>query len=158
MKRNNLGVAAIAARLLVVVGLLAVVAHGQSTQVTVTGFVTDTLSGRRGANDLHGDASKRSVAAGMAVYAVYDEATKKLYVLQPQGVGATYVAQRVTVTGTLAPSAMQHAGQHVNPQTNVTEDFHRVGQDSTTPIGGVLTITSIVVAKPGPPAKATSRQ
>ncbi len=123
--------------------------YAQSTQVTVTGFVTDTLSGVRGANALHADTSKRYVAAGMAVYAVYDEGTKKLYVLQPQGTGATYVGQRVTAAGTLAPSAMQHAGQLVNPQTGVSENFHHVGQDSTTPIGGVLTITSINVAQPG---------
>jgi hypothetical protein len=69
------------------------------------------------------------VAAGIAMYAVYDEGTKKLYVLEPQATGATYVAQHMTVTGTLAPRGMQHVGQRVNPQTNVTEDFHRVGQD-----------------------------
>jgi hypothetical protein len=146
---------------IILMGLLAFPGEGsraQSAQVTVTGFVTDTLSGIHGANELHGDASKRNVASGMAVYAVYDEGTKKLYVLQPQATGATYVSQRLTVTGTLAPSGMQHAGQHVNPQTNVTEDFHRVGQDSTTPIGGVLTITSIAVANPGPPANASSGQ
>jgi hypothetical protein len=144
---------------ILILGTIAlVVAHAQSAQVSVTGFVTDTLSGRRGANPLHADASKRNVAAGMAVYAVYDEATKKLYVLQPQATGATYVSQRVTVTGTLAPSGMQHAGQHVNPQANVTEDFHHVGQDSTTPIGGVLTIASIAVAQPGPPVKAPGGQ
>jgi hypothetical protein len=144
---------------ILILGTIAlVVAHAQSAQVSVTGFVTDTLSGRRGANPLHADASKRNVAAGMAVYAVYDEGTKKLYVLQPQATGATYVGQRVTVTGTLAPSGMQHAGQHVNPQTNVTEDFHHVGQDSTTPVGGVLTITSITVAQPGPAASSSSGQ
>jgi hypothetical protein len=158
MKRNKWGFAAVVTATFVAAGLLVTLAGAQSTQVSVTGFVTDTLSGRRGANELHGDASKRNVAAGMGVYAVYDEATKKLYVLQPQATGATYVGQRVTVAGSLAPSAMQHAGQHVNPQTNVTEDFHRVGQDSTTPIGGVLTITSIAAAQPGPPAKAASGQ
>jgi hypothetical protein len=155
MKRNKWK---LAVGLLAMGGLLVAVSRAQSAQMSVTGFVTDTLSGRRGANPLHADASKRNVAAGMAVYAVYDEATKKLYVLQPQATGATYVSQRITVTGTLAPSGMQHAGQHVNPQTNVTEDFHRVGQDSTTPIGGVLTIASITVANPGPPASASGGQ
>ncbi len=117
-------------------------------QLGSTGFVTDTLSGVQGANALHADASKRNVAAGMAMYAVYDEATNKLYVLQPQATGDAYVGQRVTVTGTLGPSAMQHAGQQVNPQTSAVEDFHHVGQDSMTPIGGVLTISSIAPAQP----------
>jgi hypothetical protein len=130
----------------------------QTVATTVTGFVTDTQMGKHGANELHADASKGYVAAGMAVYAIYDEGTKKLYVLAPQGTGGTYVGQRVTVTGTLGPSALHHAGQVVNKQTNVTEDMHHVGQDSTTPIGGVLTITSIAVAQPGPPAKASSEQ
>lgn len=130
----------------------------QTNQVGVTGFVTDTLSGKRGAAAQHAEASKRNVAAGMAMYAVYDEATKKLYVLQPQATGEAYVGQRVTVAGTLGPSAMRHAGQRENPQTHVAEDFHQVGQDSTTPIGGVLSVSSIAVAKPGPPAKAAGTQ
>jgi len=130
----------------------------QTAGTAATGFVTDTLAGAQGANALHADASKRNVAAGMALYSVYDEATNKLYVLQPQATGAAYVGQRVTVTGTLGPSPMQHAGQQVNPQTSAVEDFHHVGQDSSTPIGGVLTISSIAVAKPGPPKKAASGQ
>jgi len=48
---------------------------------------------------------------------------------------------------------MQRAGQGVDPQTGQAVVFHHVGQDSTTPIGGVLTISSIAVAKPGPPPK-----
>jgi hypothetical protein len=113
MKRFQLGLA------LAAMGLLAVATYAQNVQVqmSVTGFVTDTLAGKRGANALHADASKRNVAAGMAMYAVYDEATKKLYVLQPQATGATNVGQRVTVTGTLSPTAMQHAGQGVDPQS-----------------------------------------
>jgi hypothetical protein len=142
----------------VAVGLLAVGAYAQTVQVSVTGFVTDTLSGKRGANALHAEASKRNVAAGMAKYAVYDEKTHKLYVLEPQATGATYVGQRVTVTGTLGTSRMTHAGQQENPQTHEKQDFHHVGQDSTTPIGGVLAISSIAAAKPGAPAKAASAQ
>jgi hypothetical protein len=139
-------------------GLLAVAAYAQTAQVqtSVTGFVTDTLAGKRGANALHAEASKRNVAAGMAKYAVFDEKTQKLYVLQPQATGEAYVGQRVTVSGTLAPSAMQHAGQGQDPQSGQPVNFHHAGQDSSTPIGGLLTISSIAVAKPGPPAKAAS--
>jgi hypothetical protein len=138
--------------------LLAMAAYGQSVKVSVTGFVTDTLSGKRGANALHAETSKRNVAAGMAVYALYDEKTHMLFVFEPQTTGATYVGQRVTVTGTLTASAMQHAGQHENPDTHAAENFHHAGQESTTPIGGVLTITSIAVAQPGPPAKTPAAQ
>ncbi|MGA7784664.1 MAG: hypothetical protein WB997_08470 [Candidatus Acidiferrales bacterium] len=132
--------------------------NAQVVQVNATGFVTDTLSGKQGANALHADAAKRNVQAGMAMYAVYDEATEKLYVLQPQGTGEAYVGQRLTVSGTLAPSAMQHAGQGVDPQSGQAVNFHHVGQDSSTPIGGVLTISSIAVANPGPPANAPGTQ
>jgi len=65
MKRNKWGFAAVVTATFVAAGLLVTLAGAQSTQVSVTGFVTDTLSGRRGANELHGDASKRNVAAGM---------------------------------------------------------------------------------------------
>jgi hypothetical protein len=142
----------------VAVSLMALASYAQSTKMSVTGYVTDTLSGKPGANALHSEASKRNVAAGMAKYAVYDEKTQKLYVLDPQATGAAYVGQRVTVTGTLGTSVMRHAGQSVDPQSGEAKDFHHAGQDSTTPIGGVLTISSIAVARPGPPAKATTGQ
>jgi hypothetical protein len=38
----------------------------QSDQMSFTGFITDTLSGKRGANALHVDAARRAVASGMA--------------------------------------------------------------------------------------------
>ena len=122
------------------------VVHAQ----TVTGFVTDTLSGKWGANAVHAEASKQNVEAGMAVYAVYDEETHRLFVLDSKSTGTAYVGQRVTVNGTLAASAMKHAGQRENPETHAVEDLHHPSQDSTTPIGGVLKISSIAVAPPTP--------
>jgi hypothetical protein len=116
-----------------------------SAQVTVTGFITDTLSGKRGANELHAEAAKRNVAAGMAKYALYDEATMKLYILEPQDLASAHLDKRVTVTGAMYLQPMQHAGQHVNPTTGQVEDFHTVRQDSTTPIAGVLTNCTIAV-------------
>ena len=110
-----------------------------------TGTVTDTLSGFRGANEKHVDAAKQSVKAGMANYAVYDEQTKRLYILEPQDSAVPFVGQRVTVSGMLAPSPMQHAGQMVDPSTGEVKDFHRAVNDST-PVGGVVTITSIAAA------------
>jgi hypothetical protein len=133
--------------------------HAQAVQTSVTGFITDTLSGSRGANALHADASKRNVASGMAKYAVYDETTNRLYILDPQDTAGAYLGQRVTITGTLSPHPMQHAGQHVNPKTNEVEDFHKLNQDSSTLIAGVLTNFTIVPApkvRPASTAKPSS--
>ncbi len=40
----------------------------QEATVTVTGFVTDTLCGAKGANHLHAEHARRSVASGKAQY------------------------------------------------------------------------------------------
>jgi hypothetical protein len=133
-----------------IVGLVPFIllAQAQVNQTFVTGFVTDTLSGKHGATALHGDVTKRNVASGLAKYAIYDEKTRKLYIIEPQSTAAAYLGQRVTVTGTLAASPMAHAGQHVNPQTNRVEDLHKVGQDSSTPVAGVLTNSTITATPP----------
>lgn len=128
--------------------ILALSARAQTTQISVTGFLTDTLSGRRGANAHHTDAANRNVASGMAQYAIYDEKTRKLYILSQQASAMYYLGQRVTAAGTLAASPMTHAGQHVNPGTDQVEDFSHVGQDSTTPIAGVLNVSTITVTPP----------
>jgi hypothetical protein len=122
-------------------------ARTQTLEVSVVGFITDTLSGSTGATALHAAATKRNVAAGMGKYAVYDEKTKQLYILEPQDTAAAYLelGQRVTVTGTLAASPVRTAGQMVDPRTSEVKEFHRPVQDST-PVAGVLTITSIAVA------------
>jgi hypothetical protein len=127
------------------------VSHAQTSKASVTGFITDTLSGKRGANALHVDAAKRAVASGMAQYALYDEKTHKLYILAPQDSAVAYLGQHIKVTGTLAPSPMAHGAQAVDPNTNEVKDFHHVGQDSSTPVAGVLTITSVAVAPPAGP-------
>lgn len=115
---------------------------------TVTGFLTDTLSGKRGANGLHVDTAKRNVASGMAQNAVYDEKTHKLYIMEPQSTAGAYICQRITVTGALASSPMAHSAQTIDPNTNQVKNFHHPGQDDTTPVAGVLTIATIAVAPP----------
>jgi hypothetical protein len=144
MNRAKLGI------LIVIVGILTFAARGQtqSTQTVVIGFLTDTLTGRHGANALHTETAKRNVAAGMAQYAVYNVKTRKLYIIEPQDVAFAYLGQQVKVTGTLTPSPMNHAGQMVDPNTMQVKDFHTVGQDSSTPVAGILTISSITGALP----------
>jgi hypothetical protein len=130
-----------------------------TVEISTMGFITDTLSGRTGATALHATASRRNVAAGMAKYAVYDEKTKQLYILEPQDTAAAYLelGQRVTVTGTLAASPMSRAGQMVDPRSNEVKDFHRPVKDST-PVAGVLTVTSIALAPPPVPPGAPKTQ
>jgi hypothetical protein len=93
---------------------LMVAAQG-STDLTVSGFVTDTWCGRKGANDKHAEHARRSVASGVAQYALYDEASKKLYILSPQSTAAQYAGQRVQITGTLAATPITRAGQSLAP-------------------------------------------
>jgi hypothetical protein len=135
----------------IILSIFLIGAQAQTGPTSVTGFLTDTLSGKRGANALHADAAKRNVAAGMAQYAVYDEKTHKLYILNPQSSAEAYICQRITVTGTLATSSMSHGAQTVDPNTNQVKDFHHAGQDSSTPVAGVLNISSMALAPPGLP-------
>ncbi|MBI3485116.1 MAG: hypothetical protein HY012_08200, partial [Acidobacteria bacterium] len=99
----------------ILIAFVAVPAAAQTTTVTVTGFLTDTLSGRSGATALNVESAKRNVASGKAKYAIYDEATKKLYILDPQDTAVTYLGQRVKITGTLLPTPLTRAGQSYAP-------------------------------------------
>jgi hypothetical protein len=131
-------------------GIFLVPAVAQTSQVSVTGFITDALSGRTGATAQHAEATKRNVEAGMGKYAVYDEKTKQLYILEPQATAAVYLdlGQRVTVTGTLAANPVKRAGQMLDSQTNEVKDFHSLRARDSTPVAGILTISSIAIAPP----------
>jgi len=136
---------------------IGVIGQSENAQTTVTGFVTDTLSGRHGANALHVAAAKRNVASGMAQYALYDEKTHKLYILASQDLAVAYLGQRLKITGTLASTPLNHASQMVNPNTNAVMNFYnQPGQDSSTPIAGILTIVSMTQAPLAPPTHPAS--
>jgi hypothetical protein len=165
-------------------------------EMTVVGYVTDTYYGRRGANDKHAEHARRSVASGVAQYALYDEASKKLYILAPQSTAAQYVGQRVQITGTLSATPITRAGQSLAPDavaaykdpsapnglraTGATSgtstapgtihtatptaargsearvQSHEDAPDQTTPVAGVLSISSVEAA-PGSAPRRTSR-
>ena len=97
-------------KLFLVLGALVLVAQAQQNE-TVSGYVTDTLCGKKGANARHVDCAKRSVAAGTTQCALYDEETRRLYVLEPQATAAQYAGQRVKVTGAVGYSPLTRAGQ-----------------------------------------------
>ncbi len=118
--------------------------------INATGWVSDTLCGVKGANAQHVECAKRTVASGKAKYALYDEARKKLYILEPQETAAAYAGQRVKVNGTLSFSPLERAGESLDPKSNQVVT-HAKALDSSTPIGGILTISSIEpVAGPTP--------
>jgi hypothetical protein len=125
-----------------------------ATEVSATGYITDTLCGRKGATAQHADHARRSVASGKAKYALYDERTRQLYILDPQETAAQHLGQRVTITGTLAAAPEKRAGQKAEPAPPgadpsadpvVVRHTPRAGAplDTSTPIAGVLTISTI---------------
>jgi hypothetical protein len=95
--------------------VIAVGVQAQTGGSTVIGYITDPYCGRRGANDKHAEHARRSVASGVAQYALYDEASKKVYILAPQSTAAQYVGQRVQITGTLSATPITRAGQSLAP-------------------------------------------
>ena len=120
-------------------------------QVSCTGWITDTLCGSKGANAQHVECAKRTVASGKAKFALYDEARKKLYILEPQETAAAYFGQRVKVTGTLSFTSVQRAGEWLDAKTKQVV-AHAKALDSSTPIGGIITISSVEVV-PSPAAR-----
>ncbi len=99
---------------------LPLVALGQSSSsVTVTGYITDSLCGAKGANHLHGEHARRSVASGKAQYALYDQKSKKLYLIE-RATAEQWLGQRVRVTGTLSASPIQRAGESYAPDAVAT--------------------------------------
>lgn len=65
------------------------------------GVVTDTKCGAKGAGANHAACAKKCVDEKGAKYALYDSATKKVYVLDPQSDAAEHAGHTVTVKGKL---------------------------------------------------------
>lgn len=66
-----------------------------------SGYVTDTMCGAKGASADHADCATKCVKEHGAKFALYDESTKKVYVLDPQEKVAEHAGHEVTVEGTL---------------------------------------------------------
>ena len=139
----------------------------------VDGYVTDTQCGARGANENHAAHARRMVNSGKAQYAIYDEATKKLYILESQSTAEQWLGQRVRITGTVSAAPITRAGESHAPdavahytdangtkrpaaETDIpdgkpvssTARVQRHGfpgppLDTSTPVAGILTITKI---------------
>ena len=71
--------------------------------VTATGYLTDTMCGAKGATANHIECAKSKVASGKAQYAIYDEASRRLYILETSNTASraqieSLLGQRVRIT------------------------------------------------------------
>lgn len=117
----------------------------QPPQLTATGWITETMCGAKGANAQHADCARRRVASGKAKYALYDQQTRRLYILEPEATAVAYLGQRVRVTGIVSATPLQRAGQSIDRRTQRVV-AHADALDSSTPVAGVLNIASIIPA------------
>ena len=175
--------------------VIAMGVQAQTAETTVTGYVTDTYCGRRGASEKHAEHARRTIDSGVAQYALYDEASKRLYVLEMghpstgsgQAAIEQYAGQRVKITGTLGTTLLLRGGQSYapdavaayrdpsapnglratgatgsNPATagavsgQAKVQSHEDALDQTTPIAGVLSISSVEPAPAPPPRRAST--
>jgi hypothetical protein len=67
--------------------------------VVITGWVTDTHCGEKGAKEGHADCAKKCVKERDAKWALYDPDTKQLWVLSDQERGSQMVGKRVVCKG-----------------------------------------------------------
>ncbi len=69
--------------------------------VMITGWVTDTHCGAKGAVEGHGDCAKKCVKEKGAKWALYDPETKTMWILSDQERGSQMVGKRVICRGTV---------------------------------------------------------
>jgi hypothetical protein len=98
----------LAAMIILLASSGAAVGQIAASQVSATGFITNTPCRTKGANSLHIDCAKRKVSSGKAKYAFYDERTRRLYVLADQQAAEQYLGQHLQVTGALSFDARQN--------------------------------------------------
>lgn len=82
---------------------------------SMTGWVTDTNCGAKGAKAGHTECCKKCVKMG-AKYALYNPADGKVYILDPQSKGEEFAGDHVKVSGTvegetLKVSKMEKTGE-----------------------------------------------
>jgi len=113
-------------RLILIVCFCSLIGLAQTpASVTATGYLTDTMCGAKGATSKHIDCPKRQVASGKAQYAIYDEASRRLFILDSSTAASraqveSYLGQRVKITGTISSTPITRAGQSLVPDTEST--------------------------------------
>ena len=68
---------------------------------TLTGYISDSHCGAKGANDKHADCTTKCVHDG-AKYVFVNDADHKVYAVDPQDKVASHAGHHVTVTGTVS--------------------------------------------------------
>jgi len=106
----------------IVVILASSIAAQTPSSITAAGYLTDTMCGAKGATSKHIDCPKRQFASGKAQYAIYDEASRRLYILDTSNAAArlqieSFLGQRVRITGTISSTPITRAGQSLVPDT-----------------------------------------
>jgi len=69
---------------IILFALAASLAAQTPSSFTAAGYLTDTMCGAKGATSKHIECAKRQVASGKAQYAIYDGASRRLYILETQ--------------------------------------------------------------------------
>jgi hypothetical protein len=85
-------------------------------QTTWTGFITDTHCGAQKDFAKHANCARKCVGGGLAKWALYNPADKKVYTLDPGDKAAPLVGKQVKVTGTVSGDTIK-----VNTIEEVTE-------------------------------------
>ena len=85
---------------LVAVGLLAA-RQDNAKPGSWSGTITNNMCGAKDASAAKADCTTKCVKSHGAKYALYDEADKKVYILDPQDKADGHAGHDVTVTGTL---------------------------------------------------------
>lgn len=74
---------------------------------TLTGYISDSECGVKGASDKHADCAAKCVKDHGAKYVFVNDADKKVYAIDAQDKVAAHAGHHVTVTGTVAGDALK---------------------------------------------------
>jgi hypothetical protein len=99
------------------VAALALLGNAQSAEGSWTGFITDTHCGAQKDFAKHANCAKKCVGGGLATWAFYNPADKKVYKLDPSDKAAGLAGKQVKVTGTIAGDTVKVASiEEVKPK------------------------------------------
>jgi hypothetical protein len=74
---------------------------------TMTGYISDSQCGAKGADPKHADCAAKCVKEHGAKYVFVNDADKKVYTVDAQDKVAAHAGHHVTVTGTVAGDALK---------------------------------------------------
>ena len=102
--------------LLVVASLSLASGKGKGNGGSWTGWITDTHCGAKGAKDGHTACANKCADEKAGKYALYNEANKKVYVLDPQDQAKAHAGHHVTVKGSVAGDTIKVSSIAMAPE------------------------------------------